>query len=39
LFMGLLSDKFSIQTAFIVPAICYLYIFYYAVRGCRVKEA
>ena len=37
--MGFLSDKTSIQTAFIVPAICYLYILFYAVRGCRVKEA
>lgn len=37
--MGFLSDKTSIQTAFIVPAICYLYIFFYAVKGCRVIKA
>lgn len=37
--MGFMSDKTSIQTAFIVPAICYLYIFFYAVKGCKVKEA
>lgn len=35
--MGFLSDKTSIQTAFIIPGICYLYILYYAVIGCRVK--
>lgn len=36
--MGYISDKTSIQTAFIIPAICYLYILYYAVIGSKTKE-
>jgi FHS family L-fucose permease-like MFS transporter len=30
---GALADRMGIHHAFIIPAICYLYIFYYAVRG------
>lgn len=37
--MGFISDKTNIQMAFVVPAVCYLYILYYAVIGCRVKNA
>ena len=31
--MGLISDAASIQRAFVVPLICYAYVFYYAVKG------
>jgi len=33
--MGRISDLSSIQTAFIVPLVCYAYVFYFAVRGHR----
>lgn len=31
--MGYISDSTNIQRAFIVPLLCYVYIFYFAVRG------
>ena len=31
---GVLADHIGIHHAFILPAICYLYIVYYAFRGC-----
>ncbi len=34
--VGLLADRFGLQHAFILPAICYLYIVYYAFKGSRV---
>lgn len=33
--MGYISDASSIQRAFIVPLICYLYVLYFALRGYR----
>jgi MFS transporter, FHS family, L-fucose permease len=33
--MGRISDATSIQTAFIVPLICYVYILYFAVAGYK----
>ena len=33
--MGAISDSYNIQTAFIVPAICYIYIFFYGFRGSK----
>src|SRR5690348_4595803 len=33
--MGRISDASNIQTAFVVPAVCYLYILYYAVAGYK----
>lgn len=33
--MGRISDASSIQTAFIVPLICYLYILYFALAGYK----
>jgi MFS transporter, FHS family, L-fucose permease len=35
LLAGALADKIGIQHAFVLPAICYLYILYYAVWGSR----
>jgi MFS transporter, FHS family, L-fucose permease len=33
--MGYLSDASSIQKAFVVPLICYAYVFYFAIRGYK----
>jgi FHS family L-fucose permease-like MFS transporter len=33
--MGYISDIRSIQTAFVVPLICYAYVLYFAARGYR----
>lgn len=33
--MGLVSDRTTIQTAFLVPIVCYAYVFYFAVLGHR----
>src|SRR6202034_1044419 len=35
LLAGALADKIGIQHAFVLPAVCYLYILYYALRGSR----
>jgi FHS family L-fucose permease-like MFS transporter len=35
LLAGALADKVGIQHAFVLPAVCYLYILYYALRGSR----
>jgi FHS family L-fucose permease-like MFS transporter len=36
--MGYISDASSIQRAFVVPLICYVYIIYFAARGYRVRQ-
>ncbi|MGC9471454.1 MAG: MFS transporter [Bacteroidales bacterium] len=36
--MGGIADNFGYTWAFLVPAICYLYIFYYAVRGNFIRR-
>jgi len=33
--MGKISDLSNIQRAFLVPLLCYAYVFYFAVRGYR----
>ena len=33
--LGALADRVGLQTAFILPAACYLYIVYYGARGAR----
>jgi MFS transporter, FHS family, L-fucose permease len=35
LLQGVMADRIGIHHAFILPAVCYLYILYYAVRGSR----
>ncbi|HVD98858.1 MAG TPA: L-fucose:H+ symporter permease [Cytophagaceae bacterium] len=35
--MGAISDSSNIQTAYIVPAICYLYILFYGLIGYKKK--
>lgn len=39
LVQGVLADKIGIHTAFILPALCYLYIAYYGFIGSQVKSA
>ena len=39
LIMGKVADVSGYSWAFIVPAVCYLYIFYYAVKGSKVRSA
>jgi FHS family L-fucose permease-like MFS transporter len=34
---GALADRLGVQHAFILPALCYIYIFYYALRGSRPR--
>jgi FHS family L-fucose permease-like MFS transporter len=35
---GLLADRVGIHHAFVIPAVCYLYILFYALRGSRPVE-
>lgn len=35
--MGRIADTAGYTWAFIVPAICYLYIFFYAIKGHKIK--
>src|SRR5579884_405392 len=37
--MGRISDATSIRTAFVVPLVCYVYIFYFAVDGYKPGNA
>lgn len=37
LIMGAVADNFGYTWAFIVPAICYLYIFFYAIKGNFIR--
>lgn len=39
LIMGKIADVSGYSAAFIVPAICYLYIFFYAVKGSKLRSA
>lgn len=36
--MGWVSDMSSIQTAYLVPAFCFLVVFYFALKNARVKH-
>jgi FHS family L-fucose permease-like MFS transporter len=36
LLQGVLADSIGIHTAFLLPAVCYLYIVFYGFRGSRV---
>lgn len=35
--MGLVADNMTVQHSYIFPLACYLYIFYYGVKGYQVK--
>ncbi len=39
LIQGALADVIGIQLAFAVPAVCYVYIVWYALRGSRLSAA
>jgi MFS transporter, FHS family, L-fucose permease len=39
LIMGKVADVSGYSWAFIVPAVCYLYIFFYAVKGSKLRAA
>ncbi|HEX7016137.1 MAG TPA: L-fucose:H+ symporter permease [Cyclobacteriaceae bacterium] len=39
LFMGLISDSYNIQVAYVVPLICFLFVWYFGWRGYRVVPA
>jgi FHS family L-fucose permease-like MFS transporter len=36
--MGRLSDASNIQTAYIVPAVCFIVVLYFALRNLKVKD-
>jgi FHS family L-fucose permease-like MFS transporter len=35
---GLLADRIGLQRAFVLPALCYLYVVFYGLRGSRHTE-
>jgi len=35
--MGIIADSYGYTWAFIVPAVCYLYIFFFAVKGSSIR--
>jgi FHS family L-fucose permease-like MFS transporter len=37
--MGAIADATGYTWAFVIPAICYLYIFFYAVKGHAIRTA
>lgn len=37
-FLGMLADSTNIQTAYLIPAFCFLYIFVYAFKRAKVTE-
>jgi FHS family L-fucose permease-like MFS transporter len=37
--MGRISDATNIRTAFLVPLVCYVYIFYFAVSGYKPSKS
>ena len=39
LLMGGLADRMGYAWAFLIPAICYLYIFFFAVKGSKIRKA
>lgn len=39
LLQGVLADNLTIQIAFILPLLCYLYIAFYGAKGCKVKDS
>lgn len=39
LMQGALADRFGLQTAFVLPVICYLYIIFYGFSGSKVVSS
>ena len=36
---GLIADQTDVQTAFLAPVVCYVYLFYYGAKGYQVRKA
>lgn len=36
---GAIADTAGIQVSFVLPLICYLYVFFYGVRGYKIRES
>jgi len=39
LLFGAAADKFGFQYAFLVPIVCYLYVSYYGLSGCKPRRS
>ena len=39
LMMGGIADRMGYAWAFLIPAICYLYIFFFAVKGSKIRKS
>ena len=35
---GVIADHIGLQLSYLLPAACYVYVLFYAARGCRVSE-
>jgi FHS family L-fucose permease-like MFS transporter len=35
---GVIADRVGLQLSYLLPAACYVYVLFYAVRGCRVRD-
>jgi FHS family L-fucose permease-like MFS transporter len=35
---GVIADRIGLQLSYLLPAACYIYVLFYAARGCRVSE-
>ena len=38
LLQGVFADSFGVQIAFILPLLCYIYIAFYGLNGCKPRE-
>lgn len=38
LLQGFVADRIGIQHAFFIPVLCYLYIAYYGMKGCKTDQ-
>ena len=38
LLLGFLADRTNIQWAYLVPALCFVYIFFYALKRVKIKD-
>jgi FHS family L-fucose permease-like MFS transporter len=35
---GVLADHIGLQLSYLLPAVCYLYVLFYALWGCRPTD-
>lgn len=38
IFMGWIADKFNMATGFIIPLVCFMVIFFFGIKGYKVKS-